>query len=152
MLEDSLIFITGGKDSSMLSSTEVYPSTSGCSPPSLPSARQAHNTFVTSEPSALVATCGGFTGGSYTASCLVFDQINQRWDETRMGSLTMRRYPSAVATLNSIGVFIIGGAISSNARTSEFLAADTMQWQEGPALPVDMAYPCAVTITATSFL
>ena len=106
--EDSLLFITGGSGGSYLSSTEVYPSTRGCSPPPLPLERNSHTTFVTSEPSALVATCGGYDG-SYTSSCLVLDTINQRWDESRMGSLTMGRLHSAVATFNDIGVFIVGG-------------------------------------------
>ena len=35
---------------------------------------------------------------------------------------------------------------------TEFLAAGSMQWQEGPALPVGMEYPCAVRITPNSFL
>jgi hypothetical protein len=77
-----------------------------------------------------------------------------------MGSLTMKKGYSAAATLDYIGVFIVGGdqgdqdrpASPNNWRTSEFLAAGTMQWQEGPALPVDMTYPCAVRITPTSFL
>ena len=36
--------------------------------------------------------------------------------------------------------------------SSEFLAAGTMHLQEGPGLPVDMNYPCAVSITPSSFL
>ena len=64
----------------------------------------------------------------------------------------MVRHNSAAATLNDIGVFIIGGREINNPRTSEFLAAGQMQWQEGPDLPVDMIYPCAVAITPTSFL
>ena len=67
----------------------------------------------------------------------MLDPINQHWDESRMGSLTMERGYSAVATIDQIGVFIVGGAFTNNARTSEFLAAGTMQWQEGPVLPVD---------------
>jgi len=152
LLEDSLLFITGGdKGYSFLSSTEVYPSTSGCSPPPLPSGRNAHTAFVTSEPSPLVATCGGYVG-RYTTSCLVLDPINQHWDESRMGNLAMVRHYSAATTLNNIGVFIVGGYRANTRGTSEFLAAGTMQWQEGPALPVDMIYPCAVAITPTSFL
>jgi len=70
-----------------------------------------------------------------------------------MGNLTMPRRLSAVATLNFVGVFIIGGAGDNNKRTSDFLAAGSMQWQEGPALPVDMRWgPCVVTITPTTFL
>merc|ERR1719264_2035108 len=64
----------------------------------------------------------------------------------------MARYFGVAATLDHIGVFIVGGGRSNNTRTSEFLAAGTMQWQEGPALPVAMFYPCAVTISPTSFL
>jgi hypothetical protein len=149
--QDNLLLMTGGYVGFMnkLSSTETYPSTSDCSPPSLPLSRSAHTTFVTAEPTALVATCGGY---DFTASCLVLDPINQRWDESRMGSLTMGRYFGAAATLDHIGVFIVGGEETNNERTSEFLAAGQMHWQEGPALPVDMSYPCSVPITPTSFL
>jgi uncharacterized coiled-coil protein SlyX len=172
--QDNLLLMTGGYNgNSRLSSTETYPSTSACSPPSLPLARAGHTTFVTAEPTSLVATCGGVTGetascatcgggGGRTASCLVLDPINQRWDESRMGSLTMERVYGAAATLDNIGVFIVGGQLSNSARTSEFLAAGTMQWQEGPALPVDMyrgcagtdcaGTGCAVPVTPTSFL
>ena len=151
-LEDSLLFITGGSSSnSFLPSTEVYPKTTGCSPPPLPLGRYDHNTIVTSEPSAMVATCGGATQEGSSASCLVFDPINQRWDESRMGNMTMAREGAAV-TLNDIGVFILGGADVNYLSTSEFLAAGSMQWQEGPALPVRMRNPCAIPISPTSFL
>ena len=136
----------------MLSSIEVYPNTSGCSTLSLPSSRSGHTVIVTSDPTALVAICGGHTYSGFDSSCLVLDQRNQRWDGSRMGSLTMKRHYGAAARLNHIGVFIVGGGLTNNSRTSEFLAAGTMQWQEGPALPVDMDEPCAVTITDTSFL
>ena len=59
--QDSLLFITGGYNGNRMSATETYPRSSNCSPPSLPLGRNAHTTFVTSEPTALVATCGGFT-------------------------------------------------------------------------------------------
>jgi len=148
------VLITGGfAAGSRLSSVGVFPSTSGCSPPPLPAGRSAHTTFLTSEPNPVLATCGGRVGGGdATASCLVLDKSNQRWDESRMGDLTMPRRRSAVATLKSVGVFIIGGAGDNNPRTSNFLAAGSMQWQEGPALPVDMWSPCVVTITPTTFL
>jgi len=148
------VLITGGfAAGSRLSSVEVYPSTSGCSPPPLPAGRYYQTTFLTSEPNPALATCGGRVGRVvYTASCLVLDKSNQRWDESRMGNLTMPRRDAAVATLNFVGVFIIGGTGANNKRTSEFLAAGQMQWQEGPALPVDMTTPCAVTITPTTFL
>ena len=150
--EESLLLTTGGlADSSLLTSVEIFPGTniSGCSPPPLPAGRDGHTTFLTSEPNPVIATCGGVGGG---ASCLVLDKINQRWDESRMGNLTMPREASAVATLNFVGVFIIGGYGANNMRTSDFLAAGQMQWQEGPALPVDMGTPCTVTITPSSYL
>ena len=152
--EESHLYITGGHSgSNRLSSTEIYPPLlPGCSPPSLPATTSGHSTFVTSEPDALVANCGGFAGSARTASCNVLDPVTQRWDESRMGSLTMERGYAAVARLNHIGVFIVGGAYNNNGRTSEFLAAKTMHWQEGPALPVAMTHPCAVTITQRSFL
>jgi len=148
------VLITGGfAAGSRLSSVEVYPSTSGCSPPPLPAGRSAHTTFLTSEPNPVIATCGGTLEGEWrTASCLVLDKSSQRWDESRMGDLTMTRYEAAVATLDFVGVFIIGGWTDNHKRTSEFLAAGQMQWQEGPALPFDMGSPCVVTITPTSFL
>jgi len=148
------VLITGGfAAGSRLSSVGVFPSTSGCSPPPLPAGRSAHTTFLTSEPNPVIATCGGRVGGDDTASCLVLDESNQRWDESRMGDLTIPRNQAAVATLNFVGVFIIGGTGDNNERTSEFLAAGQMQWQAGPALPVDMKYgPCSVTITPTTFL
>jgi hypothetical protein len=151
--QDSLLVITGGLNAtSLLSSTETYPRSSDCSLPSLPLGRFSHTTFVTSEPTALIATCGGNSGGP-TDSCLVLDPINQGWDESRMGSLTMKRDFGAAATLNHIGVFILGGSTGNNDRTSEFLAAGTMQWQEGPALPEgNWIYPCSVEITPNSFL
>ena len=103
---------------------------------------------VTSEPAVKITVCGGYTEQAWTSSCLVLDQINQRWDDTKMGSLTVARGYSAVARLNYVGVFLIGGNNNNNQRTSEFLAAGTLQWRKGPTLPEDMTFPCAVAISA----
>ena len=67
-----------------------------------------------------------------------------------MGDLRRARASSEVARLNSVGVYVIGSFES----ITDFLAAGTMQWQDGPALPDDMRSvdPCAVTISDTSFL
>merc|ERR1711953_1529005 len=70
--EDSVLLITGGGYPAT-ASTEVFPSCS--SPPTLPSGRSGHQTFKTSDPTPLIASCGGETG-DYTASCLVFDLEN----------------------------------------------------------------------------
>jgi len=132
--EESLLLTTGGFDGhSYLSSVEVYPSTSSCflgicssscSPPPLPHWRLYHTTFLTSEPNPVPATCGGKeVGVDTTASCLVLDKSSQHWNASRMGDLIMPREFSAVATLNSVGVFIIGGNADNNSRTSNFLAS-----------------------------
>ena len=162
MYQNSLLFITGGSTATLvnpvttlLSSTEIYPRSSDCSPPSLPLGVMGPTTFVTSEPTALVATCGGTTEEGSTASCLVLDPINQCWDEIRMGSLTRKRSSAAAVTLDHIGVFILGGNRFFG-NTSEFLAAGTMQWQEGPAVPVGIyqhhSSSCSVKISPSSFL
>ena len=153
MPQDSLLFVTGGYNGSFrLSSTETYPRSSDCLPPSLPVGLSGHTTFVTSDQNAFVATCGGFTDDSYTGSCLVLDPTNKRWDKSKMGSLTTPRVYGASATLNHIGVFIVGGFSINNRRSSEFLAEGQMQWQEGPVLPVNMSHPCTVKISPSSFL
>ena len=66
---------------------------------------------------------------------------------------------AASVTLSNVGVFIIGGIQCRGScppyaiyNTSEFLPPGTMQWQEGPSLPVQMEHPLAVQITNTSFL
>ncbi len=62
-----------------------------------------------------------------------------------------RDYAATAST--AAGTFLLGGDSSSQASTSAFLAADSMAWEEGPALPQDMDYgPCAAQISPTSFL
>merc|ERR1712228_114960 len=104
---DSVLLITGGKTGygRYTASTEVFPSCS--SPPPLPSTRAGHQTFKTSDPTPLIASCGGDTGDN-TASCLGLDLENQRWDESRMGSLTTPRVSGAVVELKQ-GVLFLGG-------------------------------------------
>merc|ERR1712226_567685 len=146
--EDSVLLITGG---GWTASTEVFPSCS--SPPPLPSTRRAHQTFKTSDPTPLIASCGGKTTGDYTASCLVLDLDNQRWDESRMGSLTIPRYDGAVVELKQ-GVLFLGGRSTylTASKTSDFLATGSLQWQQGPRLPQAMWSFCAVPVTESSFI
>ena len=100
---------------------------------------------MTSDPTPLVATCGGNMGDrGITSSCLVLDPINQRWDKSRMGSLSMPRMYGAVAVLKYIGVFYLGGWWLENGTTSDFLATGSLQWTQGPTLPVPMSYQCIV--------
>ena len=67
-----------------------------------------------------------------------------------MGSLRMNRYEGAVAVLKHIGVFFLGG--NGAGTTSDFLATGSLQWTQGPALPMPMVYFCAVPISPTSFI
>ena len=109
-------------------------------------------------------TCGGYTGsgygGSRTASCLVLDVENQLWNENLIGELPQPRSVAAPVTIENVGTYLIGGYLTylmggyqvPMKRTSDFLAAGSTEWAAGPALPVDMDYPCAVTISQLSFL
>ena len=149
---DSVLLITGG---GRTASTEVFPSCS--SPPPLPSTRYGHQTFKTSDPTPLIASCGGWIG-HYAASCLVLDLENQRWDGTgrfrsRMGRLTTPRNNGAVVELNQ-GVLFLGGLYGSatSKTTSDFLATGSLQWQQGPRLPQAMTSFCAVPVSPTKFL
>jgi len=144
--------ITGGYGSGRLSSTEIYPAISGCSPPALPSAISGHTTFVTTGPSPKVVTCGGSIAGRYTASCHVLDLDNQLWDGNMIGQLPQTRVVHAVVSMEDIGTYLIGGAIGNMRRTTDFLAQGSTQWVAGPAIPVDMHQPCAVKISDLSFL
>merc|ERR1712110_728402 len=148
---DSVLLITGGKTGygRYTASTEVFPSCS--SPPPLPSTRAGHQTFKTSDPTPLIASCGGWTGGRRTASCLVLDLDNQRWDESRMGNLTTPRDRGAVVELKQ-GVLFLGGLYSDAETTSDFLATGSLQWQQGPRLPQAMLSFCAVPVTESSFI
>ena len=134
---------------------EVYPNSNGCSLPPLPKPRLSPATFLTAGPNPVIATCGGDNVGE---SCLVLDPSNHRWDDSMMGDLRYGRSmaSSGVARLNSLGVYILGD--QSSGTITDFLAAGTMQWKNGPFLPWEirgdmMSFTiCAVTISETSFL
>merc|ERR1712061_584842 len=128
--EDSVLLITGGYIGVReTASMEVFPSRGCSSPPPLPSPRVGHQTFKISDPTPLIASCGGETGGDATTSCLVLDLENQRWDESRMGNLIMPRYYGAVVELKQ-GVLFLGGWHTAS-KTSDFLATGSLQWQQG---------------------
>ena len=141
----TLVLLTGGYNGDGLSSTELYPG--GCSPPALPEPRSYHMTFLTPGSSPVVATCGGYDG-SWTASCLVLQ--GGQWATGVMSDLPEARiYAATVST--EAGTFLLGG--SPTTRSSAFLPADSMAWEEGPALPQAMQNgPCATQISPTSFL
>merc|ERR1719431_468032 len=85
--------------------------------------------------------------GRTLSSCLVLQE--GAWAPGVMSDLPHPRYYAATAT-TSAGTYLLGGYPGS--QTSAFLAADAMDWKEGPRLPLAMSYPCAARITATSFL
>ena len=152
MSEDTVVLLTGGwGNGGRLSSNEVYPSASGCTPPSLPAGRSGHVLFTTPEPNPIIAVCGGWDG-SGLASCLTLDVENKRWDNNTMGPLTMTRRYHAVVTLKNIGNYVIGGYWSSNRRTTDFLAQGSREWEVGPEMTFDMNRPCAVVISDNNFL
>ena len=155
--EETIVLLTGGRDDSFgtatISSSEVFPSTSNCSPPALPAPRREHALFITAEPNPKVAVCGGVNESSDAiASCLVFQQGNQTWDEKTMGPLLQPRHQHAVVSLKNIGNYMIGGYQTDNYNTTDFLGYGSREWVAGPAIPVKMNYVCAVEISDRSFL
>jgi hypothetical protein len=97
-----------------------------------------------------VATCGGYHDTGFLRSCLVLAP-GSGWQEGRLGSLGKGRAWAAVTTLPG-ATFILGGESRAARRTSEVLLAGEDSWREGPALPIDMYYGCAVMISATQLL
>lgn len=154
--EDTIVLITGGynRDDGFLSTSEVFPSTSGCNPPSLPEGRIYHTLFTTAEENTRVAVCGGSDGRDLLASCLVLDKETGTWDGSRLGSLPQPRSWNTAVTLKNIGNYLIGGyGHDYSARTTDYLAPESQDWVSGPQLPVGMRYgPCSVVISETSFL
>ena len=82
----------------------------------------------------------------------MLDVDNQLWDENMIGQLTQIRGYHAVVSMENIGTYLIGGYSSNMKRTTDFLAQGTIEWTNGPAIPVDMNYPCAVRISNLTFL
>merc|ERR1719296_300913 len=109
--------------------------------------------FLTPGSSPVVATCGGVewsgVDDSFTpfASCLVLQ--GGQWATGVMSDLPEPRDYAATASTEA-GTFLLGGLPGSS--SSAFLATDSMAWEEGPALPQVMRYPCATQISPTSFL
>ena len=108
--------------------------------------------FLTSDLIPMVAVCGGddYKTDNYK-SCLVLDRINQRWDDSRIGSLTVPRVYGKVAELKDVGVFHLSGN-HPGSKNSDFLATGSLQWRQGPTLPVTHYAYCVVPITQNSFL
>ena len=153
--EDTIVFLTGGyDDGDSLSSSELFPSTSDCNPPSLPEGRSSPTIFTTAEPKPRVVVCGGYDRSRSLASCLVLDKETETWDGSRLGSLPQPRHQHTAVTLKNIGNYLIGGYGHDNSgRTTDYLAPGSQDWVSGPQLPVGMTYgPCSVVISETSFL
>ena len=147
--EDTVLLMTGGYNNGRLSSTEIYPAVSGCSPPALPEGRNAHSTFATTGASPKLVICGGNNGG-WTASCLVMTK--QGFSEAMIGQLPQKRGYHAAVSVENIGTYLIGGSLPGNARTTDFLQDGSTQWVAGPVITVDMNRPCAVKISNQSFI
>ena len=127
--ELTLLLLTGGKDGyfSYLSSTEVYPPTSGCSPAPLPSPRGHHVTSLTAGPNLMLSTCGG-NSKEWLSSCIVL-KVNTTvgvWEENVMGPLLRSKGNHSVATLDGVGVYLIGREGTSKG-TTEFLPTGSLE-------------------------
>ena len=132
----------------------MFPSTSGCSLPSLPRGRAGHTLFTTEGG---VAVCGGGyygTNEDYVDSCIVLNRETRRWEEGRLGSLPQNRRWHTAVTLKSIGTYLIGGFSRANPGTlTDYLAPGSQEWVSGPQNPIDMKWgPCSVVISGRSFL
>ena len=99
----------------------------------------------------MIATCGGLDNDAkFFSSCLVWDTSTGQWEENIIGPMLQERHWHAAVTLKDRAVYLLGGFPSSSI---ELLRADSTTWQQGPPLPVQMVEgPCAVVISATSFL
>ena len=116
----------------------------------------------------MIATCGGWQPSTrddfnYLSSCLVLDTSTGQWEENIIGPLLQGgRAGHAAVTLKNRAVYLLGGQdrrqeivglSSPSSRTTDLLPANSTTWQKGPPLPIEMEYgPCAVAISATSFL
>ena len=132
-----MLLIAGGDgDGGAQTHPEVYPPNTSCSPP--PSVdRDSPSLLMTYGPTGpLIAMCGGYFRGDALSSCLTLDLVHRRWDEGKMGDLTMVRRLGAVARLDNIGVFVVGGDWRNNQRSSDFLSWGSLEWEEGPSLPI----------------
>ena len=153
------VAIIGGWSGSFLSSTEIYPSGS-CSIPDLPAGTSGHSAFVTNSEltgwGKRVVICGGSTTAT-ESSCFALNVVHQMWEDVDTnfwsnGKLSMPRTSHAAVSFENIGTYLIGGAKTSNKRTTDFLGYKAEQWTAGPDIPVDMVSPCAVRISELSFL
>jgi hypothetical protein len=143
------LLLTGGYSGSRLSSVEVYGPSACSSVPALPEGRHGHVTFLA--PSGDVATCGGIVATGYSNDCLVL-RPGSGWLPGVLGSLSKGRYlvgrsGAAVASLSG-AAFLIGGQSRAARRSMEVLQLGSRQWEEGPAVPIDMSSGgCAVSIS-----
>ena len=80
----------------------------------------------------------------------VLDLENKQWDKSMMGPLPQPRKSHAAVNMENIGTYLIGGP--GQQMTSEFMAQGATRWTPGPDIPVDMEYPCAVSISSLNFL
>ena len=76
----------------------------------------------------MLATCGG-NNKEWLASCIVLNTTAGRWEENVMGPLLRTKGNHAVATLDGVGVYVIGGEGTSTG-TTEFLPAQSLEWEQ----------------------
>ena len=150
--EETIVFLTGGhNDYGDQKSSEVFPflKYNKCSTP--PVKIRPSALFLTADRSPRLAVCNGWRKTDNT-DCLVLSTDQTSWETNILDPLPASSYHAAV-TLNSIGVYLIGGGQShQDDETSEFLASGSTKWRTGPALPLQMTEPCLVAIAERRFL
>ena len=132
VLGSTSVLLTGGLGPGfILSSSSIFPSSQGCTPPSLPGPRTSHVTFTTS--AGLVATCGGQDERGTLTSCLVLEA--GRWQkDPRVPDLPKGRFGATSVMVHGLGVLVMGG-YDTAANTSVLLLNGGSSWEEGPVLP-----------------
>ena len=138
-----------------LTTTELYPPSSACVAPVLPTSLLHSHPITFSTESGLVATCGN------GMRCLVLSTENRKFEANiNIPDIPDPRYQSTSVLVQGTGVFILGGWITSNsgmeiARTfSILLRSGGSTWEDGPTLPQGGAVDaCSVPLgTSSSFL
>ena len=172
LLLDLRVLLVGGYNNSRIASSELYPPS--CAVPSLPLGGIVGSvTFLspwvsTWGSSGQIVSCGGVVSGcdpgcssndaTHQCFALNMDWKNEftgavgRWESSVVGNLNRPRWRASVVSLPGVGVYVLGGIVTSDGGSSDFLPAGETSWQEGPGLPIRFYHSCAVAISSTRFL
>lgn len=112
--------------------------------PKLPDGNDFHTMAMT--PEGIILSCGGREDlNAY--DCITYDTTLKQW--IQHSSLRRKRMGASAVTLPN-GVYILGGI--QNPFESEFLPKGSMDWIEGPTIPIKTMQSCVVGISNTQFV